>query len=50
MQDWLDLGGEARMNQPGRLGGGNWCWRMKPGVLTEELAGEIARMTYIYGR
>ena len=50
MQDWLDLGGEARMNQPGRLGGGNWCWRMKPGLLTDELAGEIARMTYIYGR
>lgn len=50
MQDWLNLGAEARMNQPGRLGGGNWCWRMKPGLLTDELADQIARMTYIYGR
>ena len=50
MQDWLDLGAEARMNQPGILGGGNWRWRMKPGQLTDELAGTIARMTHIYGR
>ena len=27
MQDWLGLGGEARMNFPGTVGG-NWLWRM----------------------
>ena len=50
MQDWLDLGGEARMNTPGILGNGNWCWRMAPNTLRDELAWKIARMTYIYGR
>ena len=29
MQDWLGLGGEARMNYPGTVGG-NWQWRMQP--------------------
>lgn len=50
MQDWLNLGAEARMNTPGLLGGGNWCWRMSGDVLKDELAWQIARMTYIYGR
>lgn len=50
MQDWLDLGAEARMNTPGVLGRGNWCWRMAPDALKDELAWAIARMTYIYGR
>ncbi len=27
LQDLLGLGGEARMNQPGTVGGGNWRWR-----------------------
>ena len=27
MQDWLGLGGAARMNYPGTVGG-NWLWRM----------------------
>ena len=27
MQDYLGLGGEARVNTPSILGG-NWCWRM----------------------
>ena len=50
MQDWLELGGEARMNRPGHLGGGNWCWRMREGCLGDELAGRMARMTWMYGR
>ena len=29
MQDFLNLGGEARMNFPGTVGG-NWLWRMQP--------------------
>ena len=49
MQDWLELGGEARMNHPGKPDG-NWTWRMGPGLLSDELAGQMARMTYIYGR
>lgn len=50
MQDWLELGASARMNEPGILGHGNWCWRMLPGALTDELAEKIARMTKLYGR
>ena len=49
MQDWLELGAGARMNTPG-LASGNWQWRMKAGVSTEELAKEIAEMTVMYGR
>ena len=49
MQDYLGLGGEARMNTPGILGG-NWQWRMLPGQITPELTARIARMTNIYGR
>ena len=37
MQDVLNLGSEARMNYPGTIGG-NWGWRMKPGMLTQELS------------
>ena len=49
MQDYLGLGGEARMNTPGILGG-NWQWRMLPGQITDELTARIARMTSLYGR
>ena len=50
MQDWLALGGESRMNVPGVLGHGNWCWRMLPGTLTDALAEKIAAMTAMYSR
>ena len=36
MQDVLGGGAEARINTPGTVGG-NWCWRMKPGLLTPQL-------------
>ncbi len=49
MQDYLELGGEARMNRPG-TDSGNWCWRMLPGAVTDELAGRIAAMTELFGR
>lgn len=49
MQDWLDLGNEARMNTPS-TGTGNWRWRMDKNALTEELADEIRHMTELYGR
>ena len=37
MQDVLGLGGEARMNLPGTIGG-NWQWRMKPGAADSDLS------------
>lgn len=49
MQDYLGLGGWARMNHPSTLGG-NWCWRLKEGEFTEELARKIRRQTIISGR
>jgi len=49
MQDYLELGGEARMNTPGTLGE-NWKWRMKRGAATDALAGKIAKITALYGR
>lgn len=49
MQDHLGLGGGARMNTPGTVGG-NWAWRMMPGSATKALAGKMRRMAYIYGR
>ena len=50
MQDWLELGGESRINIPGTLGGRNWRWRVSKDMLREELFWEMARMNYIYGR
>jgi 4-alpha-glucanotransferase len=49
MQDLLGLGKEARMNLPGTTQG-NWQWRMKPGLATEALAGELGRLTKLYAR
>ena len=42
MQDWLDLGAEARMNFPGTVGG-NWDWRM-PDVDYSAIAPRIRHM------
>ena len=49
MQDFLGLGGEARMNTPSTLGG-NWQWRLTEGQITEELTSKIADLTRLYGR
>ena len=49
MQDFLALGGEARMNYPSRLGG-NWDWRMGNTVLTDELKERVKKLNYLYGR
>ena len=49
MQDYLDLGGAARMNTPGTLGG-NWQWRMKPGAASLELARRLREFTRLFGR
>ena len=49
MQDFLNLGSEARVNTPSTLGG-NWCWRMPREALTRQLAERIRQMTRLYGR
>ncbi len=49
MQDYLELGGEARFNFPSTLGG-NWEWRMLDGQFTDELAEKIYKMTRLYAR
>ena len=49
MQDFLGLGGEARMNFPGREAG-NWTWRLRKGAATKSLAGRIAQDLLLFGR
>lgn len=48
MQDFLELGEEARMNEPSTLG--NWTWRVEEEMLTEELSKKIYNLTKLYGR
>jgi 4-alpha-glucanotransferase len=48
-QDLLGLGNEARMNQPGTLGG-NWRWRLGPNQLTLDIARRLAVLTETYER
>ena len=50
MQDWLELGSEARINTPSTTGGNNWRWRLNGEELTTEMAAEMARMTATYDR
>ena len=50
MQDYLNLGGEARMNFPGTMTDCNWTWRAQDGVFTAELAKRIKALTKLYGR
>ncbi|MCL2857318.1 MAG: 4-alpha-glucanotransferase [Oscillospiraceae bacterium] len=48
--DYLSLGEQARINTPATLGEHNWSWRMQGSAATGKLAGEIARLTALYGR
>ena len=50
IQDYLGLGKEGRMNQPGSLSMANWTWRAKSGFATDALADKIYRLTELYGR
>lgn len=50
MQDYLELGGEARMNFPGTQSGSNWTWRARPGFASDALAQKILKITRMYGR
>jgi 4-alpha-glucanotransferase len=49
-QDLLSLGHESRMNTPSTLGPPNWCWRLLPGALSNELTERLLSLTAIYGR
>ncbi len=49
MQDYLELGADARMNFPGTCGN-NWTWRAKDGFMTDALSEKIKNLTRIYGR
>ncbi|MBX7246444.1 MAG: 4-alpha-glucanotransferase, partial [Candidatus Sumerlaeaceae bacterium] len=48
-QDILDLGGEARMNFPGRESG-NWTWRLAEGQLNHHHSDRMRGMALMYGR
>ena len=50
MQDYLELGGEARMNHPGTQSERNWAWRAKSGVFTPELAKKIRELSTRWNR
>jgi len=49
MQDYLELGKEARINTPSTLGE-NWKWRMAADAFTDELAERISEMSRLYYR
>ena len=50
LQDVLGLGGDARMNTPGTVGGQNWRWRVREEALNGEVAVRLREMTRVYGR
>ena len=49
LQDFLGLGAEGRINEPG-TSTGNWRWRLKPNDLTDTLCKKIHEYTRMYGR
>ena len=49
LQDILNLGGETRMNLPGRADG-NWTWRFVPEALTGHVAQRLRETTLLFGR
>ena len=49
LQDYLELGSEARINTPSTLGN-NWHWRVTAAVMTDELAKKMHEWARIFGR
>ena len=49
MQDFLNLGNDARMNYPGTPRG-NWKWRMLIDDLNPELSSKIKDLNFLYSR
>ena len=50
LQDVLSLGGDARMNIPGTVGGNNWAWRVREEAINEEVASRLRHLTQVYRR
>ncbi len=50
LQDYLNLGGQARMNFPGTMTNCNWTWRAPQDALSSELAKRILKLTTLYCR
>ena len=48
-QDYIEAGGEARMNFPSTMGT-NWKWRMSAEDMNDQNADHIYRYTKMYGR
>ena len=49
MQDLLNLGSEARINEPSTLGK-NWQWRMKKNAFTKKIQKNMKDMAKLYAR
>jgi 4-alpha-glucanotransferase len=49
LSDLLELGTEARMNQPGRSSG-NWQWRYRPGAITDDVRDRLRDITVLFAR
>ncbi|HJP93115.1 MAG TPA: 4-alpha-glucanotransferase [Pyrinomonadaceae bacterium] len=49
LQDLLGLGTEARMNLPNSTEG-NWAWRYTPGMLINQIAIRLNKLSELYGR
>ena len=49
LQDVMSLGGETRMNYPGRPNG-NWQWRYTDDMLSGSIAARLRELTELYGR
>ena len=49
LQDFLELGSEARMNYPGQPLG-NWGWRVESGALAPEMIDRVAQLNKLAGR
>ena len=49
LQDFLNLGNEARMNYPSKPSG-NWGWRLSPRALTDSLQERLKENNILYGR
>jgi 4-alpha-glucanotransferase len=49
LQDFLNLGNDARMNYPGNPSG-NWTWRMPKDALTPQLQEKIKELNYLFSR
>ncbi len=49
LQDIMNLGSEARMNFPSKVGG-NWTWRYTDAMLHDGLKNRLLELTALYGR